>query len=218
MTFKEAKEKFVGSAIVSATPEWYRHCNYEPDEECRGDCSKCEACSKCLLTLWVSDVHATRRSFLLECDDIGTTVVVSKDQAANFELCSAKLSPELEEQVYNLGLELDEEKFLFCRTWQGKSHRYWGERIFVYPCEREKANCLIVVNRIDCAGMFMSHMDEERCGGQGKRLQSHSLGDGTLGNIALDFWRFQYDPEADKLVVPAEKLDQSIDEMIEKMA
>lgn len=214
ITYSEAKEKFIGMTVASATPEHYRRCRYS-DDECRGDCNGCSDCSVCELELKVDKVHSTRRSFLLECDAVNTTIVISKDRAADFELHSAELSPGLLEQVCNLGLELDEEKFLFCRTWRGNYRRYqYQSRIFVYPCERERANCLIVKTRTDDSSLIDWEL-ESHLGGEGTRVRSCSSRDGITGYHAIDFWRFRYDPKTDQLIVPEEDLDHAIDIVIE---
>lgn len=216
MTYAEAKTKFVGMTLVELEDEYYADCNYRPGDDCDGYCEECDYATRCKLELRVDAVHTTRRSFLLECDSIGTTVVVSKKDAGDFKLESAELSPELAEQIENLNLELSEVKYLFCRSWTDRSRRYEFKRKYVYPCSRERAESLIVVGRANCGGMHVDHSDIEKVGAKGaKRMPSHSDDWSTEGCTVLDFWTFQYDPKADRLQIPPDETDNKIDRMIE---
>lgn len=213
MTYAEAKKEFTGKVLFAATEEWFRNCDFG-DDECSCCTPECERCSVCRLELKVDAVHSTRRSFLLEFNRIGTTLVVSKDQADDFELPMAEISPELSEQVANLGLELNEERFIYCRVWHGKSRRYQYERDYIYPCDREKANCLLVITRVEGVGFsLISLEDEARHCGTASRLASIDE-DGANGDCCLDLWRFCYDPTNDTICVPPEDVDKYIDNLI----
>ncbi len=222
MTYAEAKERFIGMTLVEVEPE-YRCRADRGSDECTFCCNadsgdpECGDCISFLMQLKVDKVHTTRRSFLLECDAFNVSVVVPKAQAHEFKLRSATLSPELTEQVENIGLELNEAQFLFCRTWRNQTRRYgMKERTYVYPCAREQANCLILTTRRDSRGEFLSS-EMELYGGICRRLHSWAEyadnDEGREGDMALDFWGFSYDPESDRLQIPADEADEKTDEM-----
>lgn len=216
LTYAEAKKSFVGTTLVNVSDELYPDCRNIPGEDCDGCCAGCRDGVLCRLELKVDAVHTTRRAFLLECDSIGTTIVVSKKDAGDFKLEFAELSPELQEQIENLNLELDEVKYLFCRTWTDRSRRYSFGRRYIYPCSREKAKSLLIIGKADCGGMRLDYSDKERVSAEAvRRLPSASGDGGTEGCTALDFWFFQYSPETDSLQIPPDEADQRIDRMIE---
>lgn len=216
ITYSEAKEKFLGMPLFEVLPEYT--CGEPPyGYECDSDCATCTYRMERKLQLGVERVFSTRRSFLL--DTARFTFVVPKKSAAGFELLPAELSSGLLEQIDNLGLKIEEPKFIFCRTWTARTRRYLAgeyDRTFVYPCEREKATCLMLATRGTEWG-YSGIKTEEVYGGKCEDIQSYSEEDGRCGSDTIDFWRFQYDPMDDKLVIPEDELDQSIDRMVELM-
>lgn len=203
--------------LVDASDEFLPGQNScDPGEECDGICKECNLSVRCELELKVDRVHSTRRSFLLELDGLGATIVVSKKDASGFSgFGSVEISPELAEQVENLNLELSDAQYLFCRTWRGRSRRYCLERRYFYPCAREQANFLLVVGKVDCEMARLDYHNQDEVGAVNLNRVSSYSEEGYEGRIALDIWTFQYNPETDRLQIPPDEMDQKIDRMIE---
>lgn len=216
MTFAEVKEKFLGMSLVKMSSE--AKCEFPGDDdywECPETCEECPYHVDYDLSLTVDKVFSTRRSFWLQTSKF--MFVVDKN-AATFELCSAEVSDALVEQIENTGLELKEEQFIFCRTWSDYTPKYFQGKFkctFVYPCEREKANCLLIVTRGTRYIGDDLRRAEEAYGGKCCYIQSCHCDE--CGDETMDFWRFQYNPSTDELMVPCEELDNNIDKMIELM-
>ena len=237
-TLKQARETYVGRAISVLGLE--NVCRANSDMECvfrselDGNCDDCSTDCPHSHKAWIScvigQVYSTRRSFLLEVFGIPGAIVIQKKLPVDQDIARAvQLSQQVEEQLANLDLDVEGRVAYYVRTWKDKiltrkirQGFQPSDARFMTFCDRETANAVLLLTPFqhDCDALGDHYCVSGDFGAGDYATDIGALAydsDNPEDCIEAGFesWLLQYDPEEDRLQVPADPAEDNIDRVME---